>query len=557
MTSQVFYRKWRPQTLAEVVGQEHVTQTLLNALSTGRISHAYLFCGPRGTGKTSTARILAKAVNCLSNGKGEPCNTCPLCQSVTEGRALDVIEIDAASNTSVDDIRGLREKVNYAPNQARYKVYIIDEVHMLSNSASNALLKTLEEPPPHVIFILATTELHKILPTIMSRCQRFDFRRHSQANVVSELTRVCNGEGIKMDAEAMKLVARSATGSMRDALNLLEQLTTYYGMEVGLRQAQATLGISGDQRVKELAKHIVNSDIPAGIATINSVNNDGMDLRQFNRELVDYLRALLLAKTNAGDSIDFTVDDIADLKALAAKSTLEKIVKSVKLFGELGSRFDNYSTLPLELALVDSVLAAENKAPPPAPPPNTSVPAPPKTTPAAPKPQGLSKPETPPKTEAAAPPPSAPPKANPSPVSPRPAAVVASPPVRPVVATAPSSLAGTPMEVSSEIERLKVNWKLIIRQAPADLQKAPALAILKSAPVRPVSLEGDVVCLAFGSKIFKDMIEKIENQRVTERVISAFLGRNCQVKCILDENQNHLVKEALKMGAQIVSEEKK
>jgi DNA polymerase-3 subunit gamma/tau len=182
MSSQVFYRKWRPQVLADVVGQEQITQTLLNALSTGRISHAYLFCGPRGTGKTSTARILAKAVNCLSNGKGEPCNTCPLCQSVTEGRALDVIEIDAASNTSVDDIRGLREKVNYAPNQARYKVYIIDEVHMLSNSASNALLKTLEEPPPHVIFILATTELHKILPTIMSRCQRFDFRRHSQVS---------------------------------------------------------------------------------------------------------------------------------------------------------------------------------------------------------------------------------------------------------------------------------------------------------------------------------------------------------------------------------------
>jgi len=172
MTSQVFYRKWRPQILAEVVGQEQVTQTLLNALTNERISHAYLFCGPRGTGKTSTGRILAKAVNCLTNqGKGEPCNSCEMCQAITEGRAMDVIEVDAASNTGVDDIRGLREKVNYAPNQAHYKVYIIDEVHMLSTSASNALLKTLEEPPPHVIFVLATTEAHKILPTVLSRCQ--------------------------------------------------------------------------------------------------------------------------------------------------------------------------------------------------------------------------------------------------------------------------------------------------------------------------------------------------------------------------------------------------
>jgi DNA polymerase-3 subunit gamma/tau len=343
MAGQVFYRKWRPQTLAEIVGQEQVTQTLGNALSTGRVSHAYLFYGPRGTGKTSTGRILAKAVNCTGRGKNKPCNHCQMCQAITEGRALDVIEIDAASNTGVDDIRSLREKVNYSPSQARYKVYIIDEVHMLSTSAANALLKTLEEPPPYVIFILATTEIHKVPATILSRCQRFDFRRISQKDVVSKLEHICSSEGIKIEPEGLRLIARSATGSLRDAENLLEQLTTYYGTEIDLRQIQEILGITGDQRAKEVVRHIVNNDASAGVSTINSANNDGLDLRQFNRELVEYLRQLLLVKTGSEEAVDLTAEDITELKELASRTSLAQISRAIKLFSQLELGFDHYN----------------------------------------------------------------------------------------------------------------------------------------------------------------------------------------------------------------------
>ncbi len=566
MVSQVFYRKWRPQLLSEVFGQEHVTKTLLNALAKDLITHAYLFCGPRGTGKTSTARILAKAINCLTNGKGEPCNKCEMCKAITEGHALDVIEVDAASNRGIDEIRSLREKVNYAPNQARKKVYIIDEVHMLSKDASNALLKTLEEPPPHVVFILATTETNKILPTILSRCQRFDFHRLSLDNVVTKLAHICKNEGIEIETEPLKLIARAATGSMRDAENLLQQTMTHYGKKIDLAQARALLGISSDRRSRELIGEIINKNIAAGIGTINNVNNDGLDLRQFHRELMEYLRMLLLIKTGSTDTLELTAEDLKELKELADKASLNQILKTIKRFGQLELSLDNYSTLPLELALVDSTLPdTEVKAEParqvnPEPvqagnqQPAWRI-APDAIRPANPEPVRQAPPQQAPKYVAPAPaqrtepPAEKKPPVNAPPVSKPPMAQ--KPAANEKTSAMPSNPAASPMVTA--IEQLQQNWTRMMKDAPDGMSKTPAAALLRSA--RPISIEGDIITVSFKFVYHKEKMDAIENQKTADKIISGYMGRPCKVHCVYEHENNHLVKAALNMGAQQIDQE--
>ena len=273
--AEVFYRKWRPKSLGEVVGQEAITKTLKQAVAQGRTSHAYLFCGTRGTGKTSTARILAKAINCLSPKDGEPDNECHICVGINEARALDLIEIDAASNRGIDDIRDLSDKVRFSPNESRYKIYIIDEVHMLTEPAFNALLKTLEEPPAHAVFILATTEAHKVPLTIISRCQRYDFRRIPIDQMVAKLAYISEQEGIEVSDEALHLVARIANGGLRDAENLLEQVVVSYGSPISEDDVRQMLGLGGDEIVLELVRHIIGKSVKDGIAAVNDAYRAG------------------------------------------------------------------------------------------------------------------------------------------------------------------------------------------------------------------------------------------------------------------------------------------
>jgi len=366
-----FYQKYRSKTFGELVGQEHVAKTLLESIRGDKLVHSYLLTGPRGIGKTSTARLLAKAVNCQKINEsrlkkesftGEPCNECDSCLEITAGRSLDVIEIDAASHTGVDDVRDLIEKARLSPTKSLKKVYIIDEVHMLSKSAFNALLKTLEEPPSHAVFILATTEIHKIPATIISRTQRFDFKRASKDDIIKNLKNVAKLEKITVDEASLDLMAVSAAGGHRDALSLLEQVASASNNIITLEMSKKILGVADDKEVLLFVKAIFDKTPEEGLKIAQRLYDSGYDLAEFNRKVIEALRKVMLCSINAETVFEDTAENIAEIKALSSQTNLDKIMPIIEFFIEASSLLKEvqYPMLPLEIAIVKATTTISN-----------------------------------------------------------------------------------------------------------------------------------------------------------------------------------------------------
>ena len=583
MSTEVLYRKWRPRTFAELAGQERVARTLTNAIASGKVAHAYLFSGPRGTGKTTSGRLLAKALNCAEPKEGEPCNECESCRSYLEGRAIDLVELDAASNRGIDEIRSLREKANFAPAAGAYKLYLVDEVHMLTEPAFNALLKTLEEPPPYIVFVLATTEVHKVPATVISRCQRFDFRRIPLAAAVERLGYVAEQEGIDCPQDALEVMARTATGSLRDAINLLEQLTDGYGKKLTLEQVKEELGLVVDARSAQLSAHTLREELAEGLTLIGSVRDDGLDLRQFQRQVVAYLRGLLLVKAGAATTDSWSEEQLAEMSVLVADVPAERIAGVLRAFGEADLRADPLSPLPLELALAESVLvkAAPNRA--------ATMPAP-KAEPAVPQRPAATRPpkqESKPKRESA---PAKPPAAKPAapakpveqPVEPiEKSAARVDPPAEPVEAVEkPAAEVDTPDETAGEpaaapatagpsqedvpppLAEARARWPEIYQRAREIHYKAGAL--LNSGCGIIEASEGEIV-FGFRHAMHLDRMQGDggENLRALQQSVDDVLGAGRTLRFVLDPNVEvqrpgrggHLVRAAEELGGRLVPDD--
>ena len=539
--TEVLYRKWRPRRLDQLVGQETVSKTLRQAVSLNRLAHAYLFCGPRGTGKTSTARILAMAANCRSPENGEPDNRCDICVSIREGHALDLIEIDAASNRGIDDIRDLSDKVRFTPGLATYKVYIIDEAHMLTAPAFNALLKTLEEPPGHAIFILATTEVHRLPLTIISRCQRFDFHRIPQGLIEAKLAELCREEDVEASAEALALIARNSSGSLRDAENLLEQVVVSYGSPLTEAHVRDMMGLTGDEVALQLAAHVLKSDIGDGLGLIGEVTSQGSDLAQLQRGVVDVLRGVLLLKTDGGSPEGYSEEATAQMKEMADSAQLDRLVHSLKTFSNVDMRRDSYSPLPLELALLE----ASSGPLPPAPPPAQAQ---------KPQPRAAAPQSSPPASRANRPRP----QYEPARRERSPAAVAAPPPAPAYQAERrPAASAGGP----------DGQWNEIVRALRLTGNRFKLGALLRGCKEREIA--DGVITLKFP---YTSHVERVQEElgnpatrREVEQTLERVLGEPYRIEASVSATDNHntqrsvadrspLVRTARSKGAQVVGE---
>ena len=507
-----FYRKWRPQSFDELIGQERVTRTLQNAIRTNRVVHAYLFAGHRGTGKTTTARIMAKALNCVQGPTPTPDNTCPNCEAIAGGYSVDVIEIDAASNRGIEEIRELRDRIRLAPTEGRYKIYIIDEAHMLTTEAANALLKTLEEPPEHAVLVLVTTEPHRLPPTILSRCQRFDFRRVSQKEIIARLSTIAQSEGFRIDDAALILIASAADGSVRDAESILDQLVSFAEGPISSQDVQAVLGILAEEVALRFVDSIIARDAAACLDLVGQVINEGKDVRQVLRTLLDHFRDLLLLKTGtAGEVLDTTEQRLRALQQQAPSTSVEEILRALNVLSSADSeaRWSPQPRLLLEIALIRlcrpemdptleglrSRLSAleqrlgEGAAPPPQP-----MPPAPATRPAPPPP-------------------------------------ASAPPVREVTSKGPTNAAPEPAVVAVALEDVRRSWARILEEVKKTKMFCHALLIEGV----PLGVEGDhlVIGLRSGYNFHLDNLHRPENRTVVEDAIERVLQQHLRLRCTM------------------------